>query len=188
MLMVNKKYILCSLLPLALLACQKKTAEERGADAANEKIGYVQGIGNALQTKGQDAAHALGAGVGQVAKGTGGGLEAGFAEFAVRLAPSATQKGLKINNARRNGESSPIVDEKSSAVTEGGKVVTAYLLAGSTLIKTKVRLLALDKTDKELGRASVNLELAAGDAKYVDFKFDSRTPLNEVSTVVLEAD
>ena len=97
-------------------------------------------------------------------------------------------KGLKINNARRNGESSPIVDEKSSAVTEGGKVVTAYLLAGPTLIKTKVRLLALDKTDKELGRASVNLELAAGDAKYVDFKFDSRTPLNEVSTVVLEAD
>lgn len=187
MLRANKKLVLCSLLPFALLACQKKTAEERGADAANEKIGYVQGIGHALETKGQDAAHALGAGVGQVAKGTGGGLSAGFSEFAVRLAPSASQKGLQINNARLNGEASAIVDEKSSSVTEGGKIVTAYLLAGQSALNGKVRLLALDKKDKELGRASATLELAAGDAKYVDFKFDQRTPLTEVSTMVLEA-
>lgn len=157
--------------------CRSKTEEERGHAAAADKASFLKGVGEGLKKEGEQAALAVGEGVGKVVKSATGGVAGGFTSYDVVVEPSATARGLQVSRAELRTD--------AGAVAAGGtRPVSAYLVAGQAY-SGPVRLLALDVAKKEVGRSNASVTLKAGDAAYVDFAFDERTPMMQVRTVVL---
>jgi hypothetical protein len=168
---------------LALLGtdgCKQKSPEERGREETVKKAGYLKGVGEGLKNEGEVAAQALGEGLGKVVKGASGGVMGGFNTFAVEIAPAAAAKGLKLSRVQVLRR-----DDKPEADKAPAKSVTAYLMSDQNYAGS-LRLVALDSAKKEVGRSTITVTIANGEAKYVDFSFDTRTPLEEVKSVVLQ--
>jgi hypothetical protein len=165
---------------VAMLALSCKTreerlnaAEEKGKEVVEVKARIAKGAGEALQGEGKNAAEELAAGAGQLVKGVGKGFEKGTA---LRLAVSADlgTKGVEATRASRESKS----DKPDQ------KIVTVYVVLKGPFTGS-LELLALDSEKKEVGRASAKLAEAAATAKYVDFAFDARTPLEAVENLEL---
>lgn len=161
--------------------CRRKTQEERGHEDTANKANYIKGVGEGLKKEGEAAAQSLGEGVGKVVKSASGGVSGGYFAFNTEIAASATGKGLKISRA----ELRRVEDKGKEENAEESKTITAYILADKNY-SGALRLVALDSTKREIGRSSAKAELEAGDAKYIDFKFDARTPMKEVKTIQLQ--
>jgi hypothetical protein len=167
--------LLTALLLLGSAGCHRKTQEERGREDAANKANYIKGVGEGLKKEGEAAAQSLGEGVGKVVKSASGGVSGGYFTFNIEIAGTALGKGLKISRAEQRRQ------EKS----EESRTITAYILADQGY-SGSLRLVALDSTRQEVGRATTKATLETGDAKYIDFKFDIRTPMKEVKTIVLQ--
>jgi len=167
---VSRCGALC-LLAAALSACSPKSAEEKGAQMAGEKIDMVAGIGNALTDKGGKPAESIASGVGTVVKG----VERGAMTVGRKLSldSSLAAAGLTVTK----------VQDASGSTTPHG--LEAYLVA-SNGAEGNLRMIAYDALGREIGRSSVPVLLTGDDARYVALKLDRQVDLHGVTAVTFK--
>lgn len=149
----------------ALGGCDSKTAEEKGAAMATEKIDMAKGVGDALQAKGGQATEAVTTGLGSVVNG----FEKGVQKSGRKIVSDDTvaKAGLKITRA---------LD------AAGG--LDLYVVAEADAIG-KMRVLAYDVLDNEIGRATVALVRSADEGKYVRVPMDEQVVLSSISRLAV---
>lgn len=165
--------LLGSLIALSCLGgCSSKTAEEKGAELAGEKIDMAKGIGNALEKKGADASEAVTTGLGNVVHG----IERGVGKSGRKITndESVTKAGLKITRVQ-NGTPS----EK-----EPGQSLDLYVVADADA-RGKLRVTAFDALDNEIARSSIDITRSADDAKYERFAMDDKVKLDAITKLVV---
>lgn len=172
-----------ALLVVGLAACQKKTEEEKGHDLTADKANYVKGVGEGLKNEGEQAAQSLGEGIGKIIKSGTSGVTGGLLAVDASATASASTHGLRLSKAERLSDKAA---QDASAPAEKKHMITAYIIADKDF-SGKLRLVALGNKRAEIGRAALELKLAAGEARYVDFAFDERMSFNDVKLVELEA-
>ncbi len=157
------------LLAAALCACSSKSAEEKGADMASEKIDMVTGIGNALTDKGGKAAESIASGVGTVVKGVErGALKVGRK---LNIDASLAKAGLSVTRVQ---------DAAASGDDKHG--LLAYVVA-SAKVQGSLRMFAYDALGREIARSSVPLTFGGDDAAYVGLQLDQHVALGDVVAV-----
>ncbi len=163
--------LVCCAFALGVSACSRKSAEEKGVEMATEKLDMAKGIGSALEQKGSDAAESITTGVGNVVKGIGKGVEKSGRTIAVK--DSIARAGLKITKV-----------QDASPATDGTTVhgLEAYVISDADA-RGKLRVIAYDVLDKEIGRAKVDLVTGLDDARYVSIPFDAQVKLDSVAKV-----
>lgn len=154
---------------LALSACSRQTAQEKGTEMATEKLDIAIGVGDALQTKGAAAGESVAAGVGTVIKGLERGVLKSGREIVADKSLQAA--GLSITRVQ---EAAP-----GDKPTHG---FDAYVIASAPAAGT-LRMLAFDALGKEIGRASVKVELGADASSYLSFPLAPQVSLGLVSKV-----
>jgi len=154
----------------ALCACSPKSAEEKGADMASEKIDMVAGIGNALTDKGGQAAESIASGVGTVVKG----VERGALKVGRKLDidPSLAKAGLAVSR----------VQDGTEAGDGAEHGLLAYVIA-SARAQGSLRMFAYDALGREIGRSSVPVAYGGDDAGYVALSLDKNVALGDVVAV-----
>lgn len=156
---------------VALSACSDKTVREPGAELVSKKIDIVAGVGDQLQAKGGEAGESLTAGVGKVVHGIQrGALKSGRS---VALDTSVAQAGLEISQVA-----------EANAQAGQAHALQAYVIA-SAGAGGKLQLFAYDALDREIGRATANVALAAGEAQYVPFPLATQVTLGAIARVRL---
>jgi len=157
----------CLLAALAC-ACSPRSAEEKGAQMAGEKIDLVSGIGNALTDKGGRAAESLASGVGTVVKG----VERGAMKVGRKISadPSLAAAGLTVTKVQ---------DASGNDAPHG---LEAYLVAKSGA-EGSLRMFAYDALGREIGRASVPVMLGGDDARYLGLPLDRQVDPHAVASV-----
>ena len=158
------------LVAAALWACSPKSAEEKSADMAGEKIDMVTGIGNALTDKGGKAAESIATGVGTVVNG----VERGALKMGRKLNidPSLAKAGLAVSR----------VQDGSEAGDGAAHGLLAYVIA-STRAEGSLRMFAYDALGREIGRSSVPVAYGGDDAGYVALALDKNVALGDVVAV-----
>jgi hypothetical protein len=160
------------LVVLAAAGCSQKTAEEKGAAMATEKLDLAKGIGGAMEEKGAQAGEAVAAGVGTVFKGFEQGsnkLRAG-----VVADDSLAKAGLKITRMQPSGAEN----------YENVRALELYVIAEAPA-KGKLRVLAMDVSGNEIGRSNVPLEREGDEAKYLKVEFDEQVKLDKLGKVMV---
>ena len=159
------------LLASALCACAPKSAEEKGAELAGEKIDMVTGIGNALTDKGGKAAESFASGVGTVVKGA----ERGAMSVGRKLSldPSLAAAGLTVTKVQ---------DPMGGEALHG---LEAYLVS-KTRAEGSLRMFAYDALGREIGRSSVPVLLSGDDAKYIGLPLDKQVEVDGVTAVAFK--
>jgi len=170
---MNVSMIRCGaacLVAAVLCACSSKSAEEKGADMAGEKIDMVAGIGNALTDKGGKAAESIASGVGTVVKG----VERGALKVGRKLDidPSLARAGLAVSR----------VQDGTEAGNGAAHGLLAYVIA-STRAEGSLRMFAYDALGREIGRSSVPVAYGGDDASYVALALDKNVALGDVVAV-----
>jgi hypothetical protein len=179
---MRNRLIAALLLSLLATACSKTREEQlkeehsKGAELIEDKAALAKGVGDALQKDGKAAALSITQGVGGVVKGVAQGVDTVQADFKVELNDSAKTKQLSAQRA--------VLQDKNVDGEKGLKVYIASVQA----YQGRLHLRALDDKGVEVGRSNkVEKSLDADDAAYVEFRFDSATPLSRVSQFVLYA-
>lgn len=152
------KLLLLIAIATCLGACSKQTAEEKGKAMADEKLGIVKGVGEALKESGKQATESLAHGMGNAAKGIGAGLNAASA-IAFKLDPNVEQNGINVNRIQ------PGQAQENA--------ISLYILSKQA-ISGRMTLYAYGKKNAELGRVAKEIKLSADGAVYEDFGFDKR--------------
>jgi hypothetical protein len=168
---VRYRYLIAAALALlALAACSHKTAEEKGAELAAEKIDMAKGMGDVLTAKGESAGEAVATGIGTVFKG----IEKGVVRSgrAILMDASVDSAGLKITTVQ---DAKPGDD----GITHG---LDVYIVA-NTDARGKLRVLLFDAMDKEIGRTSVEVHRTADEGKYQTVSLDPQVNLRAISKV-----
>jgi hypothetical protein len=160
-------------LAVALSACSKQTAEEKGKELATEKIDLVKGVGEALKDKGGQAAESVAHGTGEVLQGMEKGFSNAF-DWKLTNGPGMTAAGLAISR----------VQPASSSVGAGNKVDTYVTAARDS--EGALLMIAYDARKREMARARINLKIAAGEGRYETFVLDERTPVKSIREVSFE--
>lgn len=168
-----------NLLTLVLLAamvsaCDGRTAKEVGQDAAKEKLDQVEGAAQVVKENGEGVAQVVGEGVGNVVKGIGKGLDTSLTTKSIKIADDATDRAIDVTRAQ------PLTLSESDE-----KGLSVYLISQSGF-DGNLRLTAYTN-NSEVGRSQAEIKLSPGEAKYVDFTFDNRTPLEIVSHFTIAA-
>lgn len=154
---------------------QIEAERSKGAEMVEDKAALVKGVGQALQNDGQKAAAEITAGVGKVFGGVAEGVDRSY-EAKIGVDASASGRQLKSERAVRLG-----------ADGEKRDGVKVYVLSAQ-VFKGKLQLRALDSKGTEVGRSDkIDSELGADDASYIEFRFDSATPMSRVDKFVLYA-
>jgi hypothetical protein len=155
----------------ALTLCACKSREEKLQAAENEgnllvatKAKLLKGAAEAVKKEGKEAAETLAESTGEVVKGLGAGIEKGYKEVKLEAHESLAPQGLTVTRAARG-------EEGTAANT-----ITVYMSFEKAWSGT-VELRAYDVAGREVGRAKTELAEKASNARYVDFRFDPRTPL-----------
>jgi hypothetical protein len=168
---------LCSLmgLNLGLVACDKRTPEEKGKDYAEQKLGFVEGAAKVLEDKGKGLGKSVGKGVGEVVKGTGSGVkDVVHPPVKVELGSELNGSGVKVLQGHEGD---------ASGDTRG---VVVYLDFPQRF-DGRLRLHALGENNAELGRAELAepLRQPAGSQKNLTFPFPADMRLSQVTSYVL---
>ncbi len=171
---MRKIMVLTLAAAMLCVSCARKTAEERGKDAAGEKLGYAKGVGESLKTDGKDAAGSLTEGVGGVLEGFKGGLDKSMIAADIKVSEELAALGVQATRAQRlTGEDDP------------GRGLSVYVITDKGF-DGSLRLKAFDAEDREIGRSSTKLQSDSDEASYVDFSFDERTPLGVAKYFILD--
>jgi hypothetical protein len=158
-------------------ACDKRTAEEKGKDYAEEKLGFVEGAAKVLEDKGKGLGKSVGKGVGDVVKGTGSGVkDVVHPPVKVELGSELASSGIKILQAH---EGDALGDTRG---------VLVYLDFPQRF-EGRLRLHAVGEKQAELGRAELpgTLSQAAGSQRTMTFPFPGDMRLSQVASYVLHA-
>lgn len=164
----------------ALAGCKNREEQleaerSKGAEMVEDKAAMVKGVGQALQNDGKKAAAEITTGVGKVFGGVAEGVDRAFE---VRITVDASASARKLGSERALRLS--VDGEKKDGVK-------AYVRSAETF-SGKLQLRALDGKGVEVGRSDkVDSKFDADDASYVEFHFDSATPLSRVDKFVLYA-
>lgn len=161
-----------TLILAGLTGCDDRTAEQKGAAMANEKIDMAKGIGTAMEAKGGQASEAVATGIGTVFKGIEKGIEKSGTKLVVD--ESLTKAGLTVTTVQN-----AIADQKHKA--HGMEMYVASELEA----RGKLRVLAYDSLDREIARVSVDLVRAADEAKYLRVPMEPQLSLASISKVAL---
>ncbi|MCA2980093.1 MAG: hypothetical protein INH41_18265 [Myxococcaceae bacterium] len=158
-----------ALAALTLTACKSreeklKAAEDEGNLLVATKAKLLKGAAEAVKKEGKEAAQTLAESTGEVVKGLGTGIEKGFKEVTLDVHESLAPQGLTVTRATRG-------EEGTAAHT-----ITVYMSFEKGWTGT-VELRAYDVAGREVGRAKTELAEKEANARYVDFRFDPRTPL-----------
>jgi hypothetical protein len=155
---------------VAISACSQKTAAEKGAELAGDKVDMVKGVGDAFTAKGGSAGEAVALGIGTVFKG----IEKGVVKSGrtISVDASVDQAGLKITNVQ---DAKPGGDG-----TDHG--LDVYIVANKDA-SGKLRVLLFDATDREIGRTSVAVSRTADEGKYQTVSLDPQVKLAAISKV-----
>jgi hypothetical protein len=170
---LNPKFLQGALLAscLALVACSRQTAEEKGKAMATEKIDIVTGVGRALEEKGAKAGESVAGGVGTVLNGVKRGvLKSGRT---ITLDPSVTTAGIKITK----------VQDAGRKAGEQVHALEAYVVADAAVAGT-LRVTMFDAMDSEIGRISTRLIRASEEGKYEKLALSSQIDMSSISKVV----
>ena len=158
---------------------KKKKAEEEGNALVSIKSKLVKGAGDALKSDGKEAAESATEGVGELIKGLNNGFD------------------KSLNQAKVEGDSNFLTtfelgrtekffsEEKSKSDSVNTKKIVVYLVANEAY-NGKVRLKAFDQDNNEIGRSTVEVNMAEDDAQYFDFKFDKRTPILQADHFIID--
>ena len=129
--------------------------------------------GSSVKEKINGAGDAAGQTAGEFFKGVGKGIDE-VMELNITSPPYIAQRGLEFSQAtlNSNGEGTD-------------NVLNVYVIfkkdyKGNLLSKV------FDNKGREAGRATVDLEGKAGEAKYIDFEFDKRTNIDTDYKIVIE--
>ncbi len=166
---LGRAALLASVL-LLVSACDKRTAEEKGNDLASEKIGIVQGIGNALKEKGAEASEAVTDGVSSVFKGVEKGVVRAT-DTQIELSEAAKTAGIEISTVQAM--------DKEGKESHG---LDVYILANQAL-EGKLRAIFYDALGKEIGRASKDIKRAPEEAKYEALTIEKQINLASINKV-----
>lgn len=172
-------YLLLAILTTLSSGC--KTDEEvlqgehdKGKFIADKKAELIKGIGESLKGRGAEGAESLSEGIGAVFKGAVKGFDASLEAVKHKVDPSAAAKGINVKRASRYKVQG---DDDDSAHKE--KVITAYMIFEQDF-SGKLQTRAMKDAETEIGRATVEIKETSGEAKYIDFAFDERTPITTV--------
>lgn len=144
-----------------------KEAEDKGNLLAATKAKMVKGVGEALKNEGKEAAETVSEGTGEVVKAVGKGFDTSLSAVKVEVAPALAEKGVGVTRASRmTGEK-----EKHG--------ISVYVVL-DTPYEGTLEARAYGEKHQEVGRVSIQVAEKQPIAKYFDFEFDSRTPLNTV--------
>lgn len=157
----------------ALSGCDKRTAEEKGADMAGEKLDVATGIGNALGKKGEAAGEAVASGVGKVFSGVDVGINKSSGKK-IAADESVAKAGLKITKVQ---DAMPTEKDKAQGIE-------LYVVADAAA-KGKLKVVAFDVLDNEIARTSVDLVRDADQGEFLKVKLDDRVMLSAISKVVV---
>lgn len=155
-----------------LTACDDRTAEQKGADMATEKVDMAKGIGDALEKKGGAAGEAVVTGLGTVVKG----FEKGVSKSGrtIEADDSVTKAGLKITRVQ---------DAPRDA--ESKKQGLDLYVVGDAEARGKLRVLMLDVMGNEIARATVDLVRSADEAKYQRIELDELVSMSAISKLTI---
>jgi hypothetical protein len=149
------------LLTCIALGCDKRSAEEKGKDYANDKLGFVEGAAQVLKDKGNNLGQTAGKGVSELVKGVGTGVKDVMnPPVSIALSPEGSLAGLSVHRA-------------NEAETEGdSRVIEAYV-AFAKLFRGKLLVRAFDEKGTELGAGSLEAELDKhpGNSDLLRFRF-----------------
>ncbi|MFP5391566.1 MAG: hypothetical protein ACLGI6_08485 [Gammaproteobacteria bacterium] len=163
-----------STLLLALLpGCSRQTAEEKGIELATSKIDMAKGIGETMEKKGEAAGEAVFGGIGTVLRGAEKGIEKNGRQIAADASLAAA--GLSVPTVNIAG-----VGEKGK--NHGFDV---YVLADKPA-KGTLRAIAYNVAGKEMGRAKVDIQRDADDAKYTLMQFEEQVELSNVHKLAFQ--
>ena len=155
---------------LFLGACDKRSAEEKGRDFAEEKVGFVEGAAQVLKEKSKKIGESAGQGIGDLVKGTGSGFK-DVVNPPVKAVPGASlaQSGIKVLRAHEGKGTDTIRRIVVAAAFDG-----AY--TGRLLLK------ALDAEGNERGRSqpTPNVNQAAGSTSDIEFVFSGSLRLSKI--------
>jgi hypothetical protein len=156
----------------ALTACNSKTAEEKGAELATEKIDMAKGIGNALEKKGEAATEAVTTGLGTVVKG----FEKGVSKSGRTIAAddTVTKAGLKVTR----------VQDAPRGAEEKTQGLDLYIVSDADA-NGKLRVLMLDVLGNEVARSTIDLKRLADEAKYQRVPLDELVSMSAISKLVI---
>ncbi|MDF1562820.1 MAG: hypothetical protein P1V51_07240 [Deltaproteobacteria bacterium] len=168
---------LCPLIALAVVpGCDDRSAEEKGRDYADEKIGFAEGAAKVLEEKGKGLGTSAAKGVGDLVKGAGSAVKDTVnPPVEVSLSEGLQSSGLKVLEAHE-GATTP----------EAREVVVS--LAFEQAYPGRLVLLALGEEGAEAARAATpaNLEQAPGSQQVLTFGFPPDTRLSKIGGYRLE--
>jgi hypothetical protein len=165
---------------IAFVSCKSKEEEKNSVEdtakfMAEKKARVAKGVGEALKGEGKTTADSVGEGVGEVIKGGNSGIDKSLNKVNVEIDKQLSDAGISLGRTSR-------LEKKNEKGQDG---VTLYFQFGKAYTGTVI-LRALDAKGSECGRTSVQVKGAADAAKYIDFYFDERTPLNVVTKYILK--
>jgi hypothetical protein len=117
----------------------------------------VTGCGKQGENKAKETGKQVGGAITDFAAGVGAGADKSLLAN-VTLTPEMEKQGLSMSTAKSKGL--------------GDKGITIYIVAKSAFKGTFLAK-AFNKEGAEIGRATADVEFAADDAKYIDFKFNA---------------
>lgn len=162
---------LCLLSGLSLFGCDKRTAEEKGAGYAGEKLGFAQGAADELKERGGTLGQSVGKGVADLVKGVGSGVKDSVTpEVPAEAEPGAIQMGLTVHHAQEGAG-----DGNSRLVNVYVEFVKAF--------RGKLQLFAYDAAGTELGRGDAvkELDFPTPAKELLEFRFPGSVRLSHAA-------
>lgn len=156
---------------IGLGGCSRKTAEEKGAALAQEKVDLVKGIGGVLEKHGGTTGESIAHGAGETLAGLGRGFERSFGRT-IASSPALELAGLKVSKVQ---DTSPAGDKPAHGID-------VYVIAGKSVAGT-LQIIALDHLRNEIARTGIPVQYAAGDGRYETIRLDERVNLSSIGTV-----
>lgn len=159
------KKLIALFILFAVTACDDRTASQIAEDVAKERIDIIQSAAEVVKNEGEGTAGTVAEGVGNIINGFTSGFDESLIKTEVRTSADINPDTLAVTRSQR----------MDSTGSEG----LSLYLSSVNGFSGKLRLRAISN-DGEVGRSSVDVNIAKDGAEYVNFEFDKRTPFNVV--------
>ncbi|MCB9653768.1 MAG: hypothetical protein H6729_06525 [Deltaproteobacteria bacterium] len=160
---------------LSSTSCEERTAEEKGRDYAEKKVGFAEGAARVLQDKGKGLGESVGKGVGELVKGTGSALkDVVHPPVKVELDPASQEHGLRVVQAL---EGTNEFDARNVVVS----------LEFPDVFHRRLQLRAFDAGGNPLGVSNItpNVVGSGRGSANITFRFPKEMRLSKVDHCVL---
>lgn len=151
---------------------RNRRAEEEARGEVEVQASRVKGVGEALKGVGKDAMQSLAEGVGSVVKGASEGFDKSTVSIDMRVSDEAK---TYFSSTRTQVETDSL----------GKQEIISYLTFNRAC-KGKLVLKLFNKTNKEVGRSVVAVNMSEEEARYIDFPVDQRISFSLIEYCTLE--